>query len=315
MHSRRIVRAVDHRMQVSARKNLKARRMMHRTQRSTQRRFCNTCILAFQQLRRHDDQRRILRLISACKRKLERLRFAADNRMKGKLLPALLGKGQLRRKILAIDEYIGAELLRPPFDDLEGLPRCRRNDGYPFLDNARLVLRDSRERPAAAVGMLHCHIRNDRKCRLNDIRRVEKSAKTRFDDGSLNVLLRKIEEGKCCQCLELRRMLMPLGSHFIRRCAHAREERGERFLGNIMAVCTHAFRIGDEVRRKVTSGADAGSTEDSIHHLRCRPLAVRSRNVDRRIGTLRVPKARTEFLHARKAQTNAECIQFIQIEK
>jgi len=82
-------RAVDHRMQVSARKNLKTRRMMHRTQRSTQRRFCNTCILAFQQLRRHDDQRRILRLISACKRKLERLRFAADNRMKGKLLPAL----------------------------------------------------------------------------------------------------------------------------------------------------------------------------------------------------------------------------------
>ena len=147
--------------------------------------------------------------------------------------------------------------------------------------------------------MIHRHVRDDCENRINDIRRVEKSAKTRFDDGSLNVLLRKIEEGKCCQCLELRRVLMPRGSHLIGSCAHTREERSEHPLGNIMAVHTHAFRIGDEVRRKIASGADAGSTEDGIHHLRCRPLAVRSCNVDRRIGTLRVPTPRSSSEHLR----------------
>ena len=82
-----------------------------------------------------------------------------------------------------------------------------------------------------------------------------------------------------------------------------------------MTVHTHAFRIGDEVRREIAAAADAGRSIDGIRHLRHRALAVRSGNMNGCIGTLRIAKACTEFLHPRKTQTNAEAVQFIQIEK
>ena len=97
--------------------------------------------------------------------------------------------------------------------------------------------------------------------------------------------------------------------------ADAREERGKRLLGNIAIIYAHAFRIGDEVGRKITPGTDAGGMTDRGHHLCDRPFSIRAGNMDGGKAALWTAKACTKFLHTREPQAYAECIQFIEIDK
>ena len=107
-------------------------------------------------------------------------------------------------------------------DDLKRLTRRRRDHRHALLDNARFVLGDARERAAAAVGVIHGDICNDGQHRLYDICRIEQTAEPRLNDGDLHLLLGKIEERERRQRLELRRVLMSLRGHRVRRRTHAR---------------------------------------------------------------------------------------------
>ena len=243
------MRTVDNDRHALVREDFKARGMAHRTQCRANGLLRHAHILALEELCRHDDERGVLRLMHPGKCKFERLRLAADDGVEGDALSSPGGEENLAGKVLAADKDIRAEFLRAPLDDFKRLPCRRRDDGHALLDNARLVLGDAGKCPAAAVGMIHRHICDDRECRLDDIRRVEKPSEPRFDHGNLDLLLSEIEEGKRRQRLELRRMLMPCRDHFIRSRAHTREEFGELLLRDVVPVHTHALRVGDEMRR------------------------------------------------------------------
>ena len=67
---------------------------------------------------------------------------------------------------------------------------------------------------------------------------------------------------------------MPLRRHGIGRRAHARKKRCKLLLSDLLSADAHALRIGDEMRRKVPPGADAGRAAYGVHHLRDGALAV-----------------------------------------
>ena len=89
LHPGRVMRAVNNDLQILGRKDFKARRMMYAAPRAAQRRLRNARVLAAEYLRRHNDQRRILRLIGPRKRKLKGRQLTADNGVEGNALTAL----------------------------------------------------------------------------------------------------------------------------------------------------------------------------------------------------------------------------------
>ena len=293
--------------------DLKARRMMHRAQRRAYGVLRDACVLARHELCRHDGECGVLRLIGPRERHLKRRRLTGDDGVEGDVLPAALRAQHLCGKVLAENKEVSAQLLRTRRDDLKRLACRRRDDGHALLDDARLVLRDPCERAAAAVGMIHRHIGDDRQLGQDDVRRVKQSAEACFNHGDLHLFLSKIEEGECRQCLKLRGMFMSLRRHGIRRRTHAREKRRKLLLADLLSPDVHALRIGDEMRREVPPGADAGRAAYSVHHLRDGALAVCPCDMNDAIAALGMSEPRTQLLHAREAEADAESIQFIQI--
>ena len=220
-----------------------------------------------------------------------------------------------RAEIFAIGKDFASLLRGLSAHDVERHALSRRDDGHALLDDARLVMRDTFERAATAVGVLHGDVRDDGDFWDDDVRRVEKPAQTDLNDGIVDVLFGEIIERRRRQHLELGRLLQSLGEHRLRRLFCSRDRRREIRLARLLAIDDEALRVRSEMRRGVESRPKARLRQNRRRHGADGAFAVRARDVHRPIPPFRVSEQLREPLDARKAELRAEDVETFEVRK
>ena len=161
------------------------------------------------------------------------------------------------------------------------------------LHDARLLLGDLAARRPEVLHVVDAHVGHDGDTSVDDVRRVPTPADTDLDDRGLDGDVGEPPQRNRGDDLEVagnrRKVRLDLGDQA--------DELGEVIVGDRLAVPRDALIDPLEVRRRVRAGLEPGGDEQRRRDARRRRLAVRARQMDRRILELRRSEQRRERLH------------------
>ena len=146
-------------------------------------------------------------------------------------------------EILVLYEDVRRIFLRGTADDIQRHAFGRSHHGNTFLDNARLVTRNPFQRPAAPLGMLHAHIRDDGHHRNHDIRGIQESPHAHLDNGIFHMADGKMEKCHGRQYLELCRAFHALLLHLLHIDLNGLQTIRKNLFADGLSVNLDALRI------------------------------------------------------------------------
>ena len=167
------------------------------------------------------------------------------------------------------------------------------------LDDTGLLAGDLLDGAAQLRAMVESDGSDDRDLGLHDVGGVQPAAEADLDDREVGAPPLELQERHRGHELEKRRVLV----RAVRGnpCRHGLELGGvgrDFRLGEQPPVDLHPFAELHQVRRSVEPGVPTGGVEDRVEHGRDRPLAVRARDMQHRITSLRVPQRFRQPPHA-----------------
>ena len=182
---------------------------------------------------------------------------------------------------VASDEYrVGSRPVACVENRGEGFGPLRRDHRRgPRLDYAGLVRGYLSDGIAKDLGMVHAHRSNDAHLGVHNVGGVEPSAQSNLDGLDINRGGRKTVKGHAREKLEQRYGTLlphvPQGPEVTHQC-------GELLAGNGLAVPSHPFPKGVQMRRGVEARGHARMVKGGVAEGGGAPLALGSRYVHRR---------------------------------
>src|SRR5205085_995897 len=148
------------------------------------------------------------------------------------------------------------------------------------------------ERVSKKIFVVEVNAGDDGDQRRKNVRGVEPSAQTHFEDSEFHTVAGEAFEGHRGQAFEISGMRAQLvrREKLLDQSLQPREHRGERLIAQFLAVDPYALVDSLEMRRGIQTRAKAGMPKNGFEESRRRPFAVRSRNMRARIGTIGAPK-------------------------
>ena len=188
------------------------------------------------------------------------------------------------------DRVDGARLLEEDVEDF--LLLSHDDDNLAGLDDAGLFARDFLDRGAEPLRVVQGDRRDDGDARVNNVRGVPPPAHADLDDSGVDRVVGEgrvrhdrehLEEGQSRATLFLAALVdhADVGGDVL-PCAH------EALARDRVALQGDAFAHVEQVRAREAARLHAESREERVDHARRGRLAVGARDVDRRVGVLRV---------------------------
>src|SRR5580704_13012657 len=136
--------------------------------------------------------------------------------------------------------------------------------------------------------MVEVHARDDRDCGSQNIRRVQSAAKPYFENAKIHPLARKVFKRHRGDAFKVRRMSAKpaSGKKLLVQSLDASKCLGERVVADLFPI--HADALVDlfKMRRSVQAGSKSGMPQNRFEKRSGRTLAVRSRDMRRRVSAI-----------------------------
>src|SRR5690606_26938014 len=187
-----------------------------------------------------------------------------------------------RRGLRFGEDRLGADRTREMSEDRPPLARIADERWLSAPKNSGFLVRDRLDRIAKDRGMLESDVGNARKDGLDDIRRIEASAKAHFEDRKVHLRFAKRLESNQRHGLEK----AELTKRFVLK--HTLDERAGGFITQRLAIDADALSESMKMRRSKKSGSVACFSKDTLDQRNARPLAIAPSDGDRRERPLRV---------------------------
>ena len=256
-------------------------------------------ISIMQQLCRHNSQSAVFYLVFAPQ--MQGIRFLDHAQQMGGKLQALIvfrTADKLCRKIFTGHKQVSVLFLGRLADNFQWFALGGRHHRHIFLDNPGLMPGHPGQRTAAAVSMFQGDIGDNGNFRHNDIRGIQKSAQTYFNDSIFHMLDGKVEKSQRCQYFKLGRTFLTVRYHLVNVNLDRTQTVGKFLLTDGLPVHPYPLRIGNEMRRTVKACVNPRMAQDACQHGRHRTLAIGASHMNGTIPLLRQLQTCQQFLHA-----------------
>ena len=183
-----------------------------------------------------------------------------------------------------------SQLPGPPVDNMPCYPRSQAADhGNARLDDPCFLEGDLGQSLAEKFLMVPAHRRDNRNEGRDDVRGVQPSSHSHFEDGDVHIPFAEIEQGQNGQNLEIGRRgpQVPRGDEFVDHGLQAAEQAAKITPGNGYIPDPDPFLDSNQMGRCVQASAEAVPAEDPGQHGADRALAVGACHQDRGIGKVR----------------------------